>query len=233
MTVDPTALQTARLSCGQIRALWPMLGDARTSRITRPSVALSGRAAASRDADLRAERADRDTVVGYRALAASPAPVSLAVVDAEIETLSVVTATIWAVRSDLRQWSRAVPDVPHSLEGKTAWLTDMLDATAAGIVDQAADDLSSTARRLAGAVGLSLHDGWRASARRCPACRQRALHTWDASVDPREWTVECRGELLVDDRPDHTRTTPCRCTGDTCPCARPGARKGSRHLWPA
>lgn len=231
MTVDPTALQTARLSIGQIRLCWPMLGDARTTRVTRPSVALSGRAAASRDADLRAERADRDAATTYRALAASPAPVRLEVVDAERNAVEALTALQWTIRSDLRQWSKLLVPWPTGVEQRLTWLTEMLDATSPAAVDQAAAELPRVARTLAGTVGHQLADDWRSMATsRCPSCRQRALSLWDASPDRREHTVECTGEVYDDER---DRNVPCRCAGDGCPCGRTGARSGSRHLWPA
>lgn len=230
MTVDPSALQTARLSVGQIRLCWPMLDDARTTRVTRPTMALSGRAAASRDADLRAERADRDAATTYRALAASPAPLNLAVVDVERQAVESLTAVQWTIRSDLRQWQRYLVPWPTGIEQRLTWLTEMLDAASAAAVDQAAADLPAIARRVAGAVGHQLADDWRPTSRRCPCCGQRALGLWDVSPDRREHTVECTGEAYDDER---DRNVPCRCAGDGCPCARIGARSGSRHLWPA
>jgi hypothetical protein len=228
MTIDPTALQTARLHIGHIRVIWPTLDDARATRRTAAHGPLSGRAAASRDADLRAERADRDAAQTYRALATTPAPANLAVVDAEVEVLATIGATTWAVRSDLRQWSRLLPVIPAAVDGKLSWLTAMLDATSADVVDQAAHDLARAAWQLANALDVRLDDDWHPAGRRCPACGQRALYAWRESPDPREWTVECRGE--VEDG-DHTK--PCRCAGDDCPCGRPGARPKTRHLWPA
>lgn len=222
---DPTAIQQARLSIGQIRRCWPMLGPARTTRVTRPSVALVGRAAAARDADLRAERADRDAATTYRALAASPAPVNLAVVDAERNALEALTAIHWAIRSDLRQWSRLLVPWPTGVDQRLTWLTEMLDCTSAAAVDQAATELPPLARQLAGVVGHQLADDWKPTSRRCPCCGQRALSRWDASPDRREHTVECTGQG-EDGRP-------CRCAGEGCPCGRAGARSGSRHLWPA
>lgn len=229
MTVDPSALQTARLSIGQIRLCWPMLGDARTTRVSRPHVALSGRAAATRDADLRAERADRDSTTTYRALAASPAPVRLEVVDAERNAVEALTALHWTIRSDLRQWQRYLVPWPTGIQQRLTWLTTMLDATSAAAVDQAAEELPRIARTLAAAVGHQLADDWKPTSRRCPSCGQRALSRWDASPDRREHTVECTGETYDEER---DRNVPCRCAGDGCPCGRPGARAGSKHLWP-
>jgi hypothetical protein len=230
MTIDPTALQTARLHIGHIRICWPTLDDARTARVSRPTVALSGRAAQARDADLRAERADRDAAQTYRALATTPAPANLAIVDAEVETLATIGATAWAIRSDLRQWGRYVPVIPAAVDSKLSWLTTMLEQTSPDVVDQAAADLRHAARGLCRAIGLRLDDDetWHANGKRCPACGQRALKVWRESPDPREWTIECRGEVE-----DGDRTKPCRCAGDDCPCGRPGARAKTRHLWPA
>jgi hypothetical protein len=232
VTIDPTALQTARLSIGQIRVCWPMLAEARTARVSRGSVALSGRAAASRDEDLRAERADRDGTVAYRALATTPAPTNLAVLDAEVEVHATIGATTWAIRSDLRQWSRLVPAIPAGVDGKLSWLTGMLEGTGPDVVDQAAKDLARSARMLASAVGIRLDDDetWHSLGRRCPSCGLRALWIWQESPDPREWTVECRGEIEDE---DCGRTHPCRCAGPDCDCQRPGARPKTRHLWPA
>lgn len=223
MTVDPTALQTARLHIGQIRVCWPMLDDARTARISRPSVALSGRAAASRDEDLRAERADRDAAIAYRALAAAPAPVNLAVVDAEAEVRTLISELSWLIRSDLRDWSRLIEPPPDDIDGRLTWLTGMLDNAAPTVVLAAGLALPPAARGLTRAVGYEVE--WQPTGRRCPACGQRAIHTWRESSDPRERTLECSGQ-----RDDGK---PCRCDGDECPCGRAGARAGSKHLWPA
>jgi hypothetical protein len=231
--VDPTALQAARLAIGHIRVCWPLLDDLRdasSARTVRTGGPLTARAREARDELLRAERADRATTLTYRASAPSPAPANLALLDAEVEVLATIGATTWAIRSDLRQWSRTVPVIPASVDGKLTWLTTMLDGTAAGVVDQAAADLTAAARRLAGATGTRLDDDWRATGRRCPACGLRALHAWRQSPQPAEWTVECRGEPTD---PHSGRTAACRCRGADCPCARPGARAGTRHLWPA
>lgn len=226
--IDPTSLQAARLAVGHIRHTWPRLAGDRDTPTRSTHGAISERAAAARDAELRAERADREATTKYVALRPTPALANLAVVDAQIETLAAITAAAWAIRSDLRQWSRAIPAIPAPVDGKLTWLTGMLAATAPEVVDQAARDLHHAAGRLAGAAGLRLDDDWH-PAGRCPTCGLRALYAWRESTDPREWTVECRGEPL-DDR---ERPHPCRCAGPSCPCQRPGARAGSRHLWPA
>lgn len=225
MTVDPTALQQARLHIGQIRVCWPMLGDARTARVSRPSVALSGRAAAMRDEDLRAERADRDAAVSYRALAASPAPVNLAVVDAETIAADQLRELHWTLHSDLRHWSRYIQPWPTTIDAQCSWLTEHLENASPALVDQAAVDLGQAARTVMGAVGHVEADDWRPSGLRCAVCGQRAITVWDRSTDLREWTRECTGQ-----RDDGK---PCRCDGNGCPCGRAGARAGSKHLWPA
>lgn len=223
--VDPTALQTARLSIGQTRVCWPMLAEARTARVSRGSVALSGRAAASRDEDLRAERADRDAAIGYRALAAEPAPVNLAVVDAELMAGEQLRELHWTLRSDLRHWGRYLRPWPGATDQRCTWLTEYLEHAGADLVDQAAKDLRQVAHTIAGAVGHQLADDWRTSGKRCPCCGQRAITIWDLSSDRREHTRECTGQT------DDGR--PCRCAGPDCDCGRPGARAGTRHLWPA
>jgi hypothetical protein len=227
--VDPTALQAARLACGHLRVTWPLLADLRdasSARTVRSSAPLSARAKEARDELLRAERADRGATLTYRALAPSPAPANLAVLDAEREAHTAIVATIWAVRSDLRQWSGLVPAIPEGVAGKLTWITRMLDGTAAGVVDQAAVDLTAAARRLASATGTRLDDDWTAVGRRCPACGQKALYRWAQSTSRLEWATECRAEI-----PGDRGTIPCRCAGDPCPCQRPGARPGTRHLW--
>jgi hypothetical protein len=238
-TVDPTALQAARLAIGHLRVTWPLLGDLRdasSARTVRSSAPLSARAREARDELLRAERADRGATLTYRALAPSPAPANLQLLDAEVETLATVGATAWAIRSDLREWTRGrhgvrhIPAIPHDVDGKLSWLTTGLDYTSPAVVDQAAADLTAAARRLASATGTRLDDDWRGSGKRCPACGLRALWTWRRSPVKGEATVECRGEPTD---PDSGRSTPCRCRGDDCPCGRPGARPGTRHLWPA
>jgi hypothetical protein len=231
--VDPTALQAARLACGHLRVTWPLLGDLRdaaSARTVRSTAPLSARAREARDELLRAERADRASTLTYRALAPSPAPANLALLDAEGDAHTTIVATIWAVRSDLRQWSRHVPAIPETLDGKLSWLTAMLDGSSARVVDQAAQDLTTAARRLAAATRTRLDDDWHGSGKRCPACGLRALWTWRQSPVRGEATIECRGEPSD---PQTGRSAPCRCRGDDCPCDRPGARAGTRHLWPA
>lgn len=230
--IDPTALQQARLHIGHIRTAWPHLEDARDAtlrRQARVTATISAKAAETRDAELRAERADREHAERYRALPAAPVPANLALVDAEVDAHATVVATIWAVRSDLRQWSRIVPDIPAPFHGKLSWLTGGLGYTSPDVVDQAARDLTTTARRLTTVLGRRLDDDWNPNGRRCPACTQRSLFAWTVSTDTREWTVECRGQV-TDDR---GHVNPCRCTGTDCPCDRPGARERSHHLWPA
>lgn len=223
--VDPTALQAARLHIGQIRATWPMLEDARTTRITRPHLALSGRAAASRDEDLRAERADRDAAIAYRALAASPAPLALAVLDAENEAITLLADLTWRIRSDLRQWSTVLETPPTDVDGRLTWLTTHLADTTPELVATAAGELRTAARAVMAAAGHQDADDWRPSGKRCPVCGQRSIQVWDLSHNRLEHTRECTGQ--------HDDGKPCRCTGTDCPCERPGARPGSRHLWPA
>lgn len=226
MTVDPSALQAARLALGQIRMCWPLLADARTTRTPRSSAPLSAARRAAQDELVRAERADREAEQTYRALAASPAPLNLVVVDAEQATQDAITVTYWAIRNDLRQWSSSIARWPSLIiASQLTWLTGMLEHTAAHVVDQAAADLTNAVRQLAAVAGVRLDDDWRPLGRRCPNCGLRSLHRWNASTDRREHTIECTN--------NGGATEPCRCTGDSCPCARSGARTGSRHLWPA
>lgn len=231
--IDPTALQQARLAIGHIRVCWPHLDDMRdatSARTVRAIPQLSVGARERRDELLRAERADRDANQTYRALAPSPAPANLQLLDAELHALGVLHHVAWLIRCDLRQWSRYLEPWPTAIDARLTWITTMLEQTGPAVVADAQLPLDMAARRLAGAVQLRLDDDWHATGRRCPACGLRALHTWRQSTVQAEWTTECRGEPQID---DSGRTTPCRCAGPDCPCARPGARLASKHLWPA
>jgi hypothetical protein len=234
VTVDPSALQTARLALAQIATTWPMLAGAADTTLTRRtavSVPLSAERAALRDATLRAEREDRDRTERYRALASTRPPADLDVVDVRTNVLQVVHTSVLLARSDLAPWlghrGLAVPYepprrvTPTTIATATSWLADVLEHTGGTTAAAIGSELRPAVRRVHQVLGMDPDAAWRAmGTSRCPACRQRALYRWTDSPDRRAWTHECRN-------PD------CVCAGAGCPCGRDGARSGSRHLWQA
>lgn len=233
MTVDPTALQHARLALAQIALSWPQLAraaDTTLSRRTAVSVALSPEKAALRDAGLRAEREDRDRTERFWALASTRPPVDLDVVDVRTNVLQVVHTSLLLARSDLAPWlgrhgvtlgepPRRV--TPTTFGVSTWWLAECLDHVGGITAASIALELQPAAARAYQVLGADPEASWTAmGTSRCPACRQRALYRWADGDDRRAWTRECRN-------PE------CECSGANCPCGRAGARAGSRHLWQA
>jgi hypothetical protein len=228
VTVDPTALQTARLALATIDTTWPMLAGAADTTLTRRtavSVPLTAERAALRDAGLRAEREDRDRTERYRALASTRPPCDLDVVDVRTNVLQVVHTSVLLARSDLRT-TLAAQEAPRRVTPLTigaavSWLANALAYTSGTTAAAIGQELRPAARRVHQVLGIDPDAAWRPmGTSRCPACRQRALYRWADSPDRRAWTRECRN-------PE------CTCTGPACPCARVGARAGSRHLWQA
>lgn len=230
MTVDPTALQTARLALATIATTWPMLAgaaDTTLSRRTAVTVPLDAARAALRDAGLRAERADRLATERYRALPSTRPPADLDVVDVRTNVLQTVHTSVLLARSDLAPWlghggvTLGTPPrrvTVSSIHSATSWLADALDHTGGTTAAAIGSELGPAVRRIFKVLQLDPDEDWRAmGTMRCPACGQKTLYRWAASDDRRAWTIECRNDT-------------CRCAGPTCPCGRPGARTGSRHL---
>ena len=274
VTVDPTALQTARLAIATITLTWPMLAAAADTTLTRrapasgvrwepatrchthqdedeappPSCRRCAEASrshdrwesdlAQRDAQLRAEREDRDRAERFWALPSTRPPADLDILDVRGHVLKALHTSLLLARSDLGPWlgkrglaiTAQPPNAvtPHTIGAAVGWLQAVLDHTA-GAPAAITAELAPAVRRVHQVLDLDPDEHWRSlGTARCPACRQRALYRWTASTDRRAWTRECRALIT-----DGERTKPCTCRGASCPCARPGARNGSRHLWPA
>ena len=191
-----------------------------------------------RDAQLRAEREDRDATERYRALPSTRPPADLDVLDVRTSVLQALHTSVLLARSDLAPWlghqGLAIPGGPprhitaRTIGTATMWLANVLEHTA-GAAAAIASELQPASIHVHQVLGLDPDELWKPlGTSRCPVCRQRALYRWTASPDRRAWTRECRALL-----PDGERSKPCLCRGTTCPCERPGARSGSRHLWPA
>jgi hypothetical protein len=233
VTVDPTALQHARLALAQIALSWPQLAgaaDTTLSRRTAVTVPLSPEKAALRDAGLRAEREDRERTERFWALASTRPPVDLDVVDVRTNVLQTVHTSVLLARSDLAPWlgryGVAFGEPPRRVTPVTilraaSWLGDVLDHTGGTTAASIALELQPAAERAYDVLQADPEASWTAmGTSRCPSCRQRALYRWADGDDRRAWTRECRN-------PE------CECSGATCPCGRAGARAGSRHLWQA
>lgn len=276
MTIDPSALQAARLALATLTLTWPVLAAAADTTLTRRPIASAVRhepaercrahagddelpagcpgcfdawrrhdhwadRRAQRDEQLRLEREDRDRTERYRALLSTRPPADLDVLDVRTNVLQVLHTSVLLARSDLGPWlgrrGLAVTTepprrvTPGTIGAASRWLADVLEHTAAA-PSAIAEELQPAVRRVQALpmLGLDPDDGWHSlGTARCPGCRQRALYRWTASPDRRAWTRECRALLAVDPaRPPR----PCLCAGAGCPCGRPGARPGSRHLWP-
>lgn len=236
MTVDPTALQQARIAVAQLGAAWPELAAAADTTLTRRTVVtvpLDEERALERDAQLRAERADRDRAERFWALPSTRPPADLDVVDVRTNVCQVLHTAVLFARSNLAPWlghrGVTLPEPPRRITPAVAvyatqWLADALDHTGGTTAAAIAQELHPAVRRVQAVLQHDPDDGWHPmGTTRCPACRQRALYRWADSPDRRAWTRECRG--LVDDKP-------CTCAGGSCRCRRAGARAGSRHLWP-
>ncbi len=185
-----------------------------------------------RDAAFRAERDDRDRTERFWALPSTRPPADLDVIDVRTNVLQVVHTSLLLARSDLAPWlgryGTAFGTPPRrvtvtTIYSATRWLADVLDFTGGTTAAAIALELGAAVTRVRAVamLGLDPDDGWHAmGTSRCPACRQRALYRWADGPDRRAWTRECRND-------------DCTCAGAGCPCARDGARPGSRHLWPA
>lgn len=261
MTADPSAVQTARLALATIAATWPMLAGAADTTLSRrtavsdryePRTACTKHAADpdpacehcataqrshdrwqqaldDRDAAFRAERDDRERTERFWALPSTRPPADLDVLEVRTNVLQVVHTSVLLARSDLAPWlghqglairygppRRVTPD---TIAVALAWVADALDYASGLTALVIGSGLRAAADRVHQVLGVDPDDGWHAmGTSRCPACRQRALYRWADGDDRRAWTRECRN-------PD------CSCTGAGCPCARDGARPGSRHLW--
>lgn len=276
MTVDPSALQAARLALATLTLTWPMLAAAADTTLTRRAPATAVRYEPTercsthmedadptpgcrrcrdaqrshdrwtanlerRDAQLRDEREDRDRAERFWALPSTKPPADLDVLDVRTSVLQAMHTSVLLARSDLAPWAGhdGLVDIPggpprhitaRTVGTASVWLANVLeylDSAAAAI----AGELTPAGRDVHQVLQLDPDELWRPmGTARCPACRQRSLYRWTASGDRRAWTRECRAQLT--DGPD-LRSVPCLCRGATCPCGRPAARSGSRHLWPA
>jgi hypothetical protein len=261
VTVDPSALQDARLALAMLALSWPQLAGAADTTLSRRTAVHDhyeprtrchkhakdpdldddcGNCAtaqtnhdrwedrkAARDAELRAERQDRDATERYRALPSTRPPADLDVVAVRTNVCQAVHTSLLLARSDLAPWlgrhgvtlgepPRRV--TPTTFGVSTWWLAECLDHTSGTTAASIALELRPAAERVYKVLRLDPDEDWRAmGTTRCPACGQKTLYRWAASPDRRSWTIECRNDT-------------CRCTGPTCPCGRAGARTGSRHL---
>lgn len=150
------------------------------------------------------------------ALAPSPSPVRLAVV--ELQTYLADRVRRVVARAHHHGTSRppraGVLGWLDWLDGPFAAPLDLLPGgTLAWVADQL-DHVDQLARQAAGVVGervAPLPD-------RCPACRRKSLQLLYTGDDRKTWAVLCA-------------SASCLCTGTGCPCRAAVRYEGRRHVW--
>lgn len=224
---DASTVQSVQLAIGQIREAWAYLDDDARMR-GRPRIRpwrLTPEAADLMDQLLREERADRpaNARLGLAPSAASTSPANLSVLDAEQHTLSVLHDLVHLAASELYRRTPMLvwaPAEAPTIDMRLAYLATTAPLLGEQLARQAANQLTVVARLLRSA--LALVDVWTPIVARCPACQRPTLRAQFSSPNVRAWTVECAGADPA-----------CICTGQECPCQRPGRRPVSRHLWSA
>ncbi len=215
--------------------LAPVLTDAQRARIAR-----SARAERADRAGVRATGlgplTERHSSIGAGALAASPVPVRLGVVDASARVQQIVLDAARAAAESLEAVyiggspARAVLDALEFLDGGppcwiasttgvigrrvNAGVVDELGAGAILVVQEAIARADEIARAVAGISGQDTL----AFPHPCPACGRRSLQWTMPSRDRRTWSVACIRET-------------CRCAGHGCGCRQAVRYPGRRHAW--
>lgn len=215
----------ATAALNQLRQSWAWLADHIEPGHATPTRRTMGVAARiQRDKQIRAERKDLVTQLraGLSPAGASPAPLVVSTLDAQVLALAAVMDAAWLVTSALRTrgpmlaYSPAVGSDDDRFDGAAAYLKVTLRLVTPELAGTIGTDLD-TADRLARAVTGCGPDQRRLNGE-CPACGRRGLDAEVSAADRRDWTVECS-------RRD------CLCRGVDCMCRRPVRYPGARHRW--
>lgn len=171
----------------------------------------------------RAERADLTETrrQGLAPRGASPAPLRIAVLDAQIIALATATDAAWAASSALRTrpmlaYVMPIGDDHRRFEAAGEYLTVTLALIHPDLAGSIGTDLDAAARTARTATGAG--PGRKPLAATCPACGRRSLVA--TTYDTDDAIVTC-------DRGD------CRCRGVDCLCRRPQRSPGGKHMWAA
>lgn len=208
----------------QHRWLGELLEPGPTGRRPRASLTPAGHALLNRQA--RAEKADlvETRRQGLAPRGASPAPLNLDVLAAQIGAVEAVMHAAWRTTSALH----TMADAPRYTGGghtdqarfdiAFSYLTPailLVDPDTAGDLEAGLNEAARTAR----IVTRAEPDRADFNHGPCPACGRRSLVLQTVTTfDP---------ALITCTRPD------CRCRGIDCLCRRPGRQHGQRHIWPS
>lgn len=225
MSEHPAHL-AARTALARLRTAWDYLADSlEPGPTSRGEHALTPGRRAALDRLTRAERVDRHATqaAGHTPSGPHPAPLRVAVLDAQVFAVLAAADAAWMAASAIR--TRGWPFTYHP-----AWADDTERFSAAcdylavtvprldvPLVEEIGDDLS-TADRVARAIA-GVGSDERPVKAECPACEHRSLVADVGPANPADWTIRC------------TWTT-CRCRGVDCGCNRPVRWPGRRHQWP-
>jgi hypothetical protein len=185
----------------------------------------------------RQERADRVATLaaGGSALAPSPAPLRVAVLDAQI-TAGRVVARVTELAATTIPAPTVRPHVPADVVAGLDWLAGpgpVGVAAGAGVVvcrgvvweleDQGllvelGRRLAAGAARARAAAGIGADRVVPFPGGRCPVCRSRSLELDRTLPGERWWVVRCI-------------SASCRCQGPGCACGQRVRYAGRRHVW--
>lgn len=215
----------AVVALSRVTAAWDWLdvslepGPATTGRTV-----LSDAHRARLDRLARAERADRHATIqaGYTPDVPSPAPLRIAVLDAQVAVLDTIVNCAWWCTSALRArgpmlaWT-PYGEAPARFRGAASYLNVAVRLVSPQLAAEVAGQLDQADRSARAAAGVG--PDRRALGADCPACGRRALEAEIGPVDQREWYITCRRD--------------CRCQGINCGCRLPLRYAGMAHIWPS
>lgn len=173
----------------------------------------------------RAERADLAETLrnGHAPRGASPAPLQVAVLDAQIAAVDAAVDAAHLACSALRTramlgWSTPHADDQVRFESAVGYLKVALRLIApelAGVLGTDLHHAAQQAARITGTAAARIDFGHGP----CPACGRRSLVAQVTSIFD--------NALITCTRPD------CRCRGTDCLCRRPTRVPDLRHIWPS
>jgi hypothetical protein len=228
--IRPSARQQHPNTLGALAALaalrdaWRYLPDMIEPGSRRQTTRTLGPAAiASLNRLHRAERADLTDQQrhGLAPKAPSPAPLRVAVLDAQILAAGLATDAAWTCSSALRTrpmlgYVMPAGDDHARFTAAAGYLAVALLLIHPDLAGTLGADLDAAARTCLAAADLE-PDRHRLDVS-CPACGRRSLDAVTVDMGSAA-TVTCS-------RPD------CRCHGVDCLCRRPFRQPGARHIWP-
>lgn len=217
------------MALGRIEDAWAYLDDALEGQLVKPpgptrtsARQMSDRTRGALDELLRVEREERQrpgaVVVPLRT---TRAPARVGVLDAAALVVAAVETAAWQAKSELRiaaplpVLGGARARESHRLVAGVDVLVIALPMLAPLTLATIVPPLERAARRLVDVVDIG--DEFVPVPADCEVCDERTLEASLSWPDERTHVVRCAS---------------CTCTGEPCPCGRPGRAAGDEHVWP-